>query len=73
MSLSGKSKKRRAQHSTMHRKEGVNGNLAEESKTTIRDSARHFAYPAAGFITGGEEIKQTCNVQKAKKKHTAIL
>ena len=48
-------------------------NLAEESKRTIKDAARHATYLAAGFMTGEEEIKQTGNAQKKKKKHTAIL
>ena len=48
-------------------------NLAEESKRTIKDAARHATYLAAGFMIGEEEIKKTGNVQKKKKKHVAIL
>ena len=43
-------------------------NLAEESKRTIKDAARHATYLAAGFMMGEEEIKQTGNAQKKKKK-----
>eukprot|EP00957_Ditylum_brightwellii_P049027 3719947-Ditylum_brightwellii.AAC.1 len=43
------------------------GNLAEETKQTIKDTARHATYLAAGLMTGEEEIKQTNNVQNAKK------
>ena len=43
-------------------------NLAEESKRTIKDAARHATYLVAGFMTGEEEIKQTGNAQKKKKK-----
>ena len=43
-------------------------NLAEESKRTIKDAARHATYLVAGFMTGEEEIKQKGNAQKKKKK-----